>query len=58
VNVPARRCACKHTDAYECARIRYGAANDEVWGLDTGEECECCCHEEFNDWRDDEDAEP
>lgn len=29
-------CACRHHDAMDCARRRYG---------DTDEACECCCHD-------------
>lgn len=49
------KCACVHTDAYECARIRDGRhlpGDDDYYKR----ACECCCHDDEDyedDWDDD-----
>lgn len=44
-----RECACKHWDAHECLLLRYRGSPVPLDSL-----CECCCHddsEEFDDER-------
>ena len=61
-------CACVHSDAYECGRIRDGIVrefqDDGLLGKGkhhdrwNDELCDCCCHAKdedgFDEWDDDE----
>jgi len=45
-------CACVHFDRYVCANERYGRTrNPDEWDA-----CDCCCHDDYDDERDEEDT--
>lgn len=51
-----RQCACVSADARECIRIRYRNVescelDDTYEGWDD-EECQCCCHDQRDEMRD------
>ncbi len=47
------KCACVHSDAYECAKIRDRRSEGYDWdGEDVAvprRACECCCHDDDSD---------
>lgn len=51
-----RACACVSNDAYECINLRYRKGRVgfvcDLDGID--EECQCCCHDDY-DFEDDHD---